>query len=633
MAQADPAPDAPHSTHGGALFPTALGAIGVVFGDIGTSPLYTLLVASDAQPGVPLSRADVFGIISLILWALVLAVSVKYVTFVMRADNNGEGGILALLALLPRRAAALGIGFTALLVIAGAALLFGDGMITPAISVLSALEGLDLAAPGFKPWVVPLTCVVLVGLFSIQRRGTGSVGKIFGPIMVIWFLTIGALGLKELAKNPEILGALSPQWGALYFAHHGLRGLAILGVVVLAITGGEALYADMGHFGVRPIRLSWFGLVLPALALSYLGQGALVLRDPHALANPFFAMVPAGAATYVLVGLAAMATTIASQSLISGVFSLTHQAVQLGYFPRVTVSHTSREAEGQIYVPLINWGLMVACIGLVVGFKESARLASAYGIAVSGTMAMTSIVFFDVTRRTWGWPAARAVPLLALFLSFDLPFFAANLTKFLDGGYIPVLVGAVFFVVMVDWRKGRDALMALLEERTVPLREYLESLPTSGVVRVPGTAVYLSPTSAIPFTLAMQTKRLRSIAENVVLASIVIDHTPQAEAGHDLEVESLDHGFARIVLHFGYMENPDVPPLLARAIEQSGLEISLDDATFYVGRETFVSGTGGRMQPLAESLFALLSRNAKSAIDHFGLPPERVVELGIRVDL
>jgi KUP system potassium uptake protein len=617
--------------HQGALVPTAFAAIGVVFGDIGTSPLYTLQVAPDSQGG-PLDRADLFGVISLILWALILAVSVKYVTFVMRADNRGEGGILALLALLPRRTKA-GIGVVALLVIAGAALLFGDGMITPAISVLSALEGLVLAAPGFKPWVVPVTCGVLVGLFSIQRRGTGSVGRVFGPIMVVWFLTIGALGLKELVKAPEICGALSPYWGAVYFAHHGLRGLTILGVVVLAITGGEALYADMGHFGVRPIRLSWFALVLPALVLSYLGQGALVLRDPKAIANPFFAMVPTGPMTYALVALAAMATTIASQALISGVFSLTHQAVQLGYFPRVTVSHTSREAEGQIYVPLMNWGLMIACIGLVLGFKESARLASAYGIAVSGTMAITSVVFFDVTRKTWKWPAVRAVPLLLLFLSFDIPFFGANVTKFLDGGYVPVIVGIVFFIVMVNWRTGRAALHDYLEERTGPLPNFLRELPTSGIVRVQGAAIYLSQLPGLPPVLAMQARRVRSIAEHVILASIAIEHVPQIDAAHRCELEMLEHGFIRATIHFGYMEHPEIPSVLEHALAASESGVPISDATYYVGRETFLAGKGGRMGPVSESLFALLSRNAKSAIDHFGLPPDRVVELGTRIDL
>jgi KUP system potassium uptake protein len=625
----DSAAPAPHSS---ALIPTALSAIGVVFGDIGTSPLYTLQVAPDSQ-GTPLSPADVYGVISLILWALVLAVSIKYVTFVMRADNRGEGGILALLALLPRRDAKAGVGVIALLVIAGAALLFGDGMITPAISVLSALEGLELAAPGFKPWVVPLTCIVLLGLFSFQRRGTGQVGKVFGPIMLVWFLTIGVLGLKEVIKAPEIVGALSPSWGALYFAHHGLRGLAILGVVVLAITGGEALYADMGHFGAKPIRLSWFALVLPALTLSYLGQGALVLRDPRALANPFFFMVPTGLATYLLVALAAMATTIASQALISGVFSLTHQAVQLGYFPRVTVRHTSGEAEGQIYVPLMSWGLMASCIALVLAFKESSRLASAYGIAVSGTMAITSVVFYEVTRSTWKWSAARAVPLLLLFLAFDLFFFGANLTKFLDGGYVPVIVGVIFFLVMLDWRTGRQALHDYLAGRSGPLPAFLAELDGGGVARVPGAAVYLTAGDGVPPVLEMQARRVRSVAEHVVLLTVMIEHVPQVEEARRYDVDKLTAGFVRVVIHFGYMENPDVPPALERALADRAAGFPISDATFYVGRETFIGGKGGRLGPLAESLFAFLSRNAKSAIDHFGLPVDRVVELGTRIDL
>jgi KUP system potassium uptake protein len=615
------------------LVATAIAAVGVVFGDIGTSPLYTLQVAAETQRGAPLGREDTFGVVSLIVWALILAVSIKYVTFVMRADNRGEGGILALLALLPRPARETRMGVTALLVVIGAALLFGDGMITPAISVLSALEGLRLAAPGFESYIVPLTCGVLVGLFAIQRRGTGSVGKLFGPVMLVWFLTIGALGLRELVRNPAILGAMSPYWGALYFARHGLHGLGILGVVVLAITGGEALYADMGHFGVRPIRLSWFALVFPALALSYLGQGALVLRDSRALTNPFFAMVPSGPATYALVILAAMATTIASQALISGVFSLTHQAVQLGYFPRVAVNHTSRDAEGQIYVPLMNWGLMVACVALVLGFQQSSRLAAAYGIAVSGTMAITSTVFFEVTRKTWKWPAARSVPLLLLFLSFDLPFFGANLLKFFDGGYIPILVGALFFVIMVDWHHGRQIWRERLELRSVPLAEFLGKLGSRGVARVPGTAIYMSATHEVPYGLEMQAERVRSFMEHVVLLTVVIDHEPQVTDASRCRIESLAHGFVRASIHFGYMENPDVPPALARAVAESGVPLDLDDATYYVGRETFIAGEGGKMGRLTEGLFAFLSRNAKSAVDHFGLPSERVIELGIRVDL
>ena len=614
------------------LIATAIGSIGVVFGDIGTSPLYTLQVAAEAQGGGALAREDVLGVISLILWALILAVSVKYVTFVMRADNRGEGGILALLALLrPTETAVPSV--MALLVIAGAALLFGDGLITPAISVLSALEGLQMAAPGFEPYIVPLTCVVLFVLFAVQSRGTGGLGALFGPVMVVWFTTIGVLGLREILRNDEILTAVSPVWGARYFARHGLHGLGILGVVVLAITGGEALYADMGHFGPRPIRLSWFSLVLPALALSYLGQGALILRDPRALANPFFAMVPPGLATYALVALAAMATTIASQALISGVFSLTHQAVQLGYFPRVTIRHTSREAEGQIYVPLMNWALMVGSVALVLGFRHSARLGAAYGIAVSGTMAITSVVFFEVTRKTWGWPAVRSVPLLLLFLSFDLPFLGANLLKFVDGGYIPILVGALFFVMMLDWHVGRQNLRELMESRSVPFEEFGDSLTSRKVARVPGTGIYLSTTHGIPHTLAMQADRLRSMMERIVLLTVVVEHEPQLDDARRYEVESLAHGFVRVIVHFGYMESPRVPRVLARALEASGVAVPLDNATYYVGRETVVAGKGGRMGPVAEGLFAFLGRNATSAIAHFGLPLDQVVELGTWVDL
>jgi KUP system potassium uptake protein len=612
----------------------ALGAVGVVFGDIGTSPLYTLQVAAGSQPGDRLARADVFGVLSLIIWALTLAVSIKYVGFVMRADNRGEGGILALLSLLPERSAKASIGVVAILVIAGAALLFGDGMITPAISVLSALEGLELADPGVKPLVVPLTCAVLFGLFALQSRGTASVGKLFGPVMVVWFLTVAVLGAREIVRDPEILSAVSPHWGALYFARHGVRGLAILGVVVLAITGGEALYADMGHFGARPIRLAWFALVFPSLVLGYLGQGALVLRNPDAIAHPFFSMVGRGAASYVLVGLAAMATTIASQALISGVFSLTHQAVQLGYFPRVTIRHTSHESEGQIYVPVMNWGLMIACLALVLSFRGSARLASAYGIAVSGTMAITSIVFFEVTRKAWRWPIARSVTVLVLFLSFDLPFFFANLTKFLDGGYIPIGVGVLFFVVMIDWRVGRTCLSEYREARSLTLEAFRAMLTSKAVMRVQGTAIYLTINDGVPHVLAMQAARVRSVMNRIVLLRVHIAHEPQVVGERRHSVEPFDEwGIARVTLRFGYMEIPNVPTELAQALAHHDVDMELAEATYYIGRETFLAGKGGKMGPIAEGLFAFLSRNATSAVDHFGIAPEQVVEFGTRIDL
>ena len=625
-----------HAAHSSALIPTALGAIGVVFGDIGTSPLYTLQVAGDAQPGVPLDRADIFGVISLIIWALILAVSVKYVTFVMRADNRGEGGILALLALLPKRTAA-GVGAVALLVIAGAALLFGDGMITPAISVLSALEGLELTAPTFKPWVVPLTCVVLVGLFSIQRRGTGSVGKIFGPIMVVWFLTIGLLGLKEVLVDPQICGALSPQWGALYFAHHGVRGLAILGVVVLAITGGEALYADMGHFGPVPIRRAWFFVVFPALVLCYMGQGALVLANPNddaVLGNPFFAMAPGHGAALALVVLATFATVIASQALISGVFSLTQQAISLGLFPRVTVTHTAAEAEGQIYVPELNALLAVACITLVLVFRESSKLANAFGLAVSGTMLATAIAYYAVARRTWGWPRSRALAVLILFLGFDIPFVTANSMKFFEGGFVPVAVGSAFFAVMVIWRRGRFILGEHLRARAMPIADFHRLLHESDISRPTGGSIFLTGNNRdIPPVVALNVKRLRSLQQNLMLLTVQFEHVPYVAAADRGSATSESDGLYRVVLRYGYMDKPNIPETLAPVVEANHLPFDLASVTYLLGRETIVGGPGGLMSVPVERVFAFLMRNAKSVAAYFQLPHEQVVEIGIQVDL
>jgi KUP system potassium uptake protein len=623
-----PRPHAP----AGSLAALAVGALGVVFGDIGTSPLYTLQVGISPEGSGPLERADVLGVCSLIVWALTMVVTVKYLAFVMRADNHGEGGILALLALVPVDAAKQKkrIGLLALLVIAGAALLYGDGIITPAISVLSALEGVELAAPGFKSAVVPLTCFVLLALFAVQRRGTGGLGALFGPVMSLWFVVIGALGAWHISRNPGVLAAISPQWAVDYFARHGVRGLPILGVVVLAVTGGEALYADMGHFGARPIRAAWFSLVFPALVLSYLGQGALVLRDPTAVANPFFAMVPPGTATYLLVALATAATIIASQALITGVFSLTHQAVQLGLFPRVTVTHTSRDAEGQIYVPEMNWALCIACVALVLAFRESARLAAAYGIAVSGTMGITSIVYFAVTRRTWRWPLWKALPPVALFLSFDLPFFAANLVKFMDGGWIPVVVAAVMLVVMVDWKVGRSVLAEYITRVSPPLSEFLEKIDSPEIVRIPGTAVVLSSNpEGTPPVLFMQARRIRALRQNLVLLTIQTSHVPYVHERDRIEVADLGRGVLRVILRTGFMEKPSVPRLLARA----KLPVDLEDATYFLGRETFVAGRGGHMGVVSETLFAFLSRNARSATSWFGIPPEQVIEVGMQIDL
>ena len=625
----------PGAIHGGSLGTMALGALGVVFGDIGTSPLYTLKECTSGENGT--LPENVLGVLSLIFWALMLVVTLKYLTFVMRADNRGEGGILALLALLPVRLRTAGkshIGFVAIMVVAGAALLYGDGIITPAISVLSAMEGLEVATDQLKPAVVPLTCVILLALFSIQSQGTGLVGRLFGPVMVVWFVTIGALGAFHVAKHPHVLEALSPVYGARYFMRHGLHGLPILGGVVLAVTGGEALYADMGHFGKRPIRVAWLGMVMPALVLAYFGQGALILSDPATQSNPFFAMVRPGAFTYALVALSGMATIIASQALISGAFSLTHQAIQLGFFPRVTVTHTSREAEGQIYVPSMNWGLAIACILLVLMFRESGKLAAAYGIAVSGTMAITSIVFYVVTRQTWGWPLWKSLPLLVLFLSFDIPFFGANVFKFLDGGYVPILVGAGFLVVMLNWKIGRNVLHEAIAAKAPPLDRFIATVEEQVRTRVPGTGIFMASTGkGVPPVMMHHVRRIGVLHEQIVVLTVTFDHVPTVPATERCEYADLGKGFHRIVARYGYMDHPNVPMLLEAARKKHGLPIDLETATYYVGRETFLATKAGKMGAWSESLFAFFSRNARSATSYFALPPPQVVELGTQVDL
>ena len=624
---AEPAGEASRHTR---LLPLAVGALGVVFGDIGTSPLYTLQIA-----GTSMSNGDdILGVLSLIFWGLTVVIGVKYLAFIMRADNRGEGGILALLALIPDGVKQLDV--ITLMIVAGAALLFGDGIITPSISVLSAIEGLKLAAPqAFSVGlIVAITLAILIGLFAIQRRGTGAVGRLFGPVMVVWFVTIGVLGLIQIVGNPGVLRALSPSYGASYFARHGLAGFPILGVVVLCLTGGEALYADMGHFGARPIRLAWIALAMPALVLCYFGQGARVLVDPAALANPFFALVPVGIWTYALVALSTLATIIASQALITGVFSLTHQAIQLGLFPRVQIRHTSAHAEGQIYVPAINWGLAIACSLLVVFFQESSKLAAAYGIAVSGTMAITSVAFYVVARRTWRWPRWKGLPLLVLFLSFDLPFFGANLMKFVDGGYVPVLVGAAFFTVMVVWRLGRTVLAAYTRSHSAPLDQFLATLDQRVAVRVPGTAIFLSSmASGIPMILEHHIQRIHTLHQRVVLLTIAFAHVPYIPPGERVEVHDLDKGFVRVIAHYGYMDETDIPAALAAAGPRCKLGIDLGDATYYLGRETFLATAKGKLGPLSEHLFAFLARNAASATSYFAIPSEQVIEIGTQIDL
>jgi KUP system potassium uptake protein len=631
-----PPPDAsPHVPHGG-LPAVALAALGIVFGDIGTSPLYTLSLCVHGEHGAGTTIPGVLGVLSLIFWSLTMVVTVKYLLFIMRADNHGEGGILALLALLPARREREdhNVSTLTLLVLVGAALLYGDGVITPAISVLSAVEGLGVATTDLQPYVVPLTCVILFALFVIQRHGTAGIGRLFGPVMVLWFVTIGVLGAIQVARAPGVLAALSPQYAAEYLTTNGLRGPAILGAVVLAVTGGEALYADMGHFGARPIRLAWLALVFPALVLSYFGQGALILSGGD-VGNPFFAQVPQGPLTFALVGLSTAATVIASQALISGVFSLTQQATQLGMFPRVAVRHTSEHAEGQIYLPEINWALAIACVALVLGFRSSDKLAAAYGIAVSGTMGITSICYYQVARQTWGWPVAKAAPVLALFLMFDVPFFAANLIKFVDGGYVPIGIAAVVCALMLIWNRGRRLLAERNQELSMPEDKFIDGLDQRLLARLPETTVFLAgPTEGIPRPMNQYASHLRVLGEKVVVVTVHSEHVPVVSEADRVEIVPLDaaHGVYRVVGHVGFMEELDVPALLSAAAK-TGLPIDLDHVSYVVARETLLATSAGKMGAVTESIYSFMLRNSPSASDYFCLPPDQVIELGTRVDL
>ncbi|HEX9103295.1 MAG TPA: KUP/HAK/KT family potassium transporter [Polyangia bacterium] len=623
--------------HKGSAAALALGALGVVFGDIGTSPLYALKECVSPEHGVAPSPDNVLGLLSLVFWALTLVVSVKYVGFIMRADNDGEGGILALLALVPARLRSGGRWGTrplAAVVIFGAALLYGDGIITPAISVLSAVEGLEVGAPELAHFVVPITCGVLVALFAIQRRGTGGIGRVFGPIMLVWFVTMAALGARFIVLHPEVLAALSPTYAIAFALRNGWTTFVVLGSVVLAITGGEALYADMGHFGARPIRISWFTLVMPALVINYFGQGALLLHDASARKNPFFAMVPAGALTYLLVALSATATVIASQALISGAFSLTRQAIQLGYLPRLEVRHTSSAAEGQIYIGSVNWLLAAACLTLVVAFGASSRLAAAYGIAVTGTMAITSGVYFVVLREDWKWPLWRALPLLLLFLSVDLPFFASNLLKFVDGGYVPIVVAAIVFIVMIVWRRGRTVLARQIAGIAPDLTRFLDEAARDGVARAPGTGVFLTAQpSGVPASLAHYRRHVHVLPARIVILHVVFEHVPRVPLADSVDVAVVAPDVFRITLRAGFMERPCLPERLRDARASSGLGLDAPDVTYFIARETFLATAKGEMGHASETLFRFLYNVASSATTYFDLPPEQVMEVGMHIDL
>ncbi len=612
-----------------------LGALGVVYGDIGTSPLYALKESFHNRHFEVLGEAGVLGILSLILWSLILIVSVKYISIVLRADYKGEGGILALLALLTsdsnRPLGKSAATFFAALGVFGAALLFGDGIITPAISVLSAVEGLGYVAPGLNPLVLPLTILILFLLFLFQRIGTGRVGVIFGPVMCLWFLSIAAIGLWQIFHGPGVLRAFDPTRGITFLLTNGPSGFLVLGSVFLAVTGAEALYADLGHFGRRPISIAWHSLALPALALNYLGQGALVLRDPSALENPFFAAVP-GWAFFPMLALATAATVIASQALISGAFSLTLQAVQLGYCPRLEIRHTSCDEHGQIYIPQVNWALMIGCIALVLGFRSSGALASAYGIAVTMTMVITTILFFAVTRRLWNWHPAASLAFAGIFLPIELGFLGANLVKIPQGGWFALVAALTLFVLMRTWKRGRSALYERIKPSLLPLDLFLESLDHSTVTVVPGCAVFLtSNPDTTPLAL------LHNLKHNKVLHATVIILTVKTELkayvgteNEQLSVRSPGHGFHQVTAVCGYMDSPNVPQLLSRLVD-FGIPIAPQEVTYFLSRERLVKGSRGNLRNWEMNLFSAQSKHGISPADFFHLPPDRVVEIGMQI--
>jgi KUP system potassium uptake protein len=631
-------PEASATTHTGAhprMAQLVVMAAGVVFGDIGTSPLYAIKECVDPGHGVDPTRANLFGLLSLVFWSLTMVVTVKYLTFIMKADNRGEGGILALLALVPPRrdGRSTGIGLVAGLVIFGAALLYGDGVITPAISVLSAVEGLSVATTRLTPAVIPLTVAILIGLFAVQKRGTASIGGIFGPIMLLWFVTIAALGLWQVVHFPAVLGAVHPIHAIRFFARHGRQGFLVLGSVVLVITGGEALYADMGHFGRRPIRVAWYALVMPALLLNYFGQAACVLRNPAAASNPFFSLVPS-VLLYPMVLLATAATVIASQALISGAYSLTRQAVQLGFFPRVTIVHTSGTSEGQIFVPEVNVALAIACVWLVLSFKESTALAAAYGIAVTGTMGITSIVYFVVLTRSWKWPLWKALPLVGLFLSFDLPFFAANALKFFHGGWFPIAVAVCLFTVMTTWKSGRAALGQTLGDRMLPIDMFVADIDNHRPYRVPGLAVFMSSNpTGVPIVLLHHWKHNHVLHQSVVLLAVMSEPIPEVPATDRIEGKDLGRGLFQVTAHYGFMQTPNVPEIMRQAAERFRIPYVPDRTSYFLGRETLLTSGESAMFRWRKTLFSFISRNARSATQYFGIPADRVVELGMQINL
>ncbi len=611
-----------------------MGAIGVVYGDIGTSPLYTMKEVFGGTHPVPLNHDNVLGILSVIFLSLLIVVSLKYVVFVMRADNNGEGGIMALMALTQRVSAPGTRSRWIMMVIGvcGAALFYGDGMITPAISVLSAMEGLNVATPLLKPYVIPATLGVLIGLFVIQRRGTTGIGAFFGPVMCIWFAVLAVLGLVNIFHEPAVLRALNPLYAIDFFAIHKWHGFLALGAVVLAVTGAEALYADMGHFGRSPITFAWFWIVLPALLLNYFGQGALLLHAPAAVRNPFYLMIPT-AGLFPLVMLATVATIIASQAVISGAFSMTRQAIQLGFSPRMEILHTSDEEIGQIYVPAINWSLLIAIIALVLGFRSSSQLAAAYGIAVTGTMVITTVLAVVVLHKLWKWNGFVCGLVLIGFLSVDLAFLGANAVKIEHGGWFPLVIGTAIFILMTTWKRGRELVFERLHTNAIALEPFLDGIAKHPPTRVPGTAVFMTAhADGVPHALLHNLAHNKVLHERVALLTVVTEDVPYVGDGQRLTVKPLGNDFYRLTVRFGFKDDPDIPKALIQC-SGYGIECNMMETSFFLSRETLIPTTAPGMALWRERLFAGMVRNAGASMAFFKIPTNRVIELGSQLEL
>jgi len=628
-----PKPSGPLEPTGKRLGVLSLAAIGVVYGDIGTSPLYAIRECFHGEYGITPTRPNILGVLSLMFWALILVVSVKYLGFILRADNRGEGGVIALTAQLhDSEGNARANRFLIAIGLFAAALLYGDGMITPAISVVSAIEGVGIAFPELKHWVVPIALTVLIALFLVQRLGTRSIGALFGPVMSVWFVLLAVLGIVNLVAAPQVLAAISPTHAFDFLRRNSVEGFFVLGAVFLVVTGAEALFADMGHFGTKPIRLPWYGFVLPSLLCNYFGQAAVLFHRPEAAEHPFYALVPDWA-TIPLIVVATMATVIASQAVISGAFSQTRQAIQMGYLPRMNIVHTSSSEIGQIYIPQVNWILLVSVVALVLGFRSSSQLAAAYGVAVTATMTITSILFFSVARRRWGWHLGYLIPLTIGFLVIDLAFFGANVSKITHGAWFPLAIGGVVFGIMTTWRKGRHVLSERLYGGNPQIDQFIKEIGEHPPTRVPGKAVYLaSRPLGVPLALLINLERHSVLHEQIAILNIQTRHIPRVARDDKVQVYPLGHGFWGVSVQYGFMEEPNVPYALALAREE-GLSFALDEVVFFLGRESIVPHKRAVMSYWREALFAFLSRNAMDATRFFKIPPEQVVEVGARVEL